>query len=163
MDRHQKDSLDHWLTTDPRDEGAIEEVMSDEDDHAIAQYLKAAGEEPKPWPANKLRVRAINDHGQIRIEVDNPPTEEAHQILMTVLPVALERFMRKNQDYQGFGMAGLGPRAHFVGIWRKVGKLKRVLWDGETLATEQLSEVLDDLLGHILLAALESSGRIGPE
>src|SRR4249919_1899989 len=101
MDKHQKDSLDHWLTTDPREvevDGLVEEVMSDEDDHAIAQYLKAAGEEPKPWPANKLRVRAINDHGQVRIEIDNPPTEEAMAILMDVLPRALEKFMTKNRD-----------------------------------------------------------------
>lgn len=114
--------------------------------------------DPKPWPANKLRVRAIDDHGQIRLEIDNPPTEEAYQILMNVLPGVLSKFLTKNQDYQNFGLAHLGAKAHFVGIWRKVGKLRRGLWDGEALAGEQVSEVMSDIIGHVLLALLEYKG-----
>lgn len=162
MSKHDKDALDHWLTTEPCIEGDDEAIPDPDDDHMLAKTIRALATEPKPWPYNRLRVRAIDDAGQIRIEIDNPPTDEGRAILMDVLPQALEMFLAKNKDYQNFSLPDLGPRAHFVGIWRKVGKLKRGLWDGEALAGEQVSELLQDLLGHILLALLEVQGRIKP-
>jgi hypothetical protein len=79
-------------------------------------------------------------------------TPESMKIVTEHLPDIMERFMSKNVDYQDFALADLGPRAHFVGLWRKVGKLKRALWDGEKLQHEGTVEVLDDLFGHLLLA-----------
>lgn len=110
--------------------------------------------EPEPWPAGKLRVRAIKEDNTVRIEVDNPPTLEGERILREVLPELLERFLSKNVDYQDFPEADLGPRAHFIGIWRKVCKLKQGLWFGKPLEHEQVSEVIDDTVGHLLLAKL---------
>lgn len=110
--------------------------------------------EPTAWPAGKLRVRAIKEDNTVRIEVDNPPTLEGERILREVLPELLERFLSKNVDYQDFPEADLGPRAHFIGIWRKVCKLKQGLWFGKPLEHEQVSEVIDDTVGHLLLAKL---------
>lgn len=67
------------------------------------------------------------------------------------IPAAIARFARKSLDY-GDAADELGPRAQFVDINRKIKKLKRALWDGETLQGEQPIEILDDLIAHCLLA-----------
>jgi hypothetical protein len=84
----------------------------------------------------------------------NLATEEQIKIVREVLPELLNRFLLKNKDYRYAADADLGPRAHFVGINRKMGKLRLGLWDGEPLEGEQLSELIDDLVGHLLLARL---------
>lgn len=86
-------------------------------------------------------------------EFQNIPTNQANTIVRELLAPMLERFLSKNADYGDcFDGMSLGPKAEFVRMWNKFGKLKQVLWDGKTLEYEQVTEVLDDLLGHILLA-----------
>jgi hypothetical protein len=112
-------------------------------------------------PANPVEVLSrpgvfveVTGDYSINYEFLNLSTDEQVRIVREVLPGLLNRFLEKNKDYQDFPMADLGAKAHFVGIWRKVGKLKRGLWDGESLEHEQVSEVIDDLIGHLLLAKL---------
>jgi len=115
-------------------------------------------EEPKPWPTGKLRVQAIKDDNMIRIEVTNPPTNEAERILMTTLPAVLTKFLEKNKDYgDGDEMRCLGAKAEFVRLWNKAAKLKRAIWDGEPLSGEQPDEIMGDMIGHILLALNRAS------
>jgi len=115
--------------------------------------------EPKPWPAGKLRVQAIKDANMIRIEVTNPPTNEAERILMDTLPAVLAKFLEKNKDYgDGDEMRCLGAKAEFVRLWNKAAKLKRALWDGEPLAGEQSDEIMSDMIGHLLLALNRAEG-----
>lgn len=74
-------------------------------------------------------------------------------ILEEIVPEVLERFVERSVDY-GDTYAALGVRGQFADIWRKIGKLKRSLWDGQQLTGEQPDEILDDVIGHALLTRL---------
>lgn len=95
---------------------------------------------------------------QWNMEFLNVKTNEAQEVVK-LLPEILNRFLTKNVDYQDFPEADLGPKAHFVGIWRKVGKIKQALWYDRPLEHEQLSEVIDDMIGHLLLARIGLQDR----
>ena len=119
--------------------------------------------EPNPLPLHEIRVRAwgepdnINHSlGLITIEIANPPTVQSERILLCVLPKVLELFLNKNKDYgDDFDEFKLGAKGQFVDLWRKVGKLKKALWDGKPLVGEQVPEIMMDLIGHLLLALLD--------
>lgn len=114
--------------------------------------------EPKPLSANTIRVTrraepSTNGISLYTLEITNIKTQSGQHILMEVLPRVLELFLVKNQDYgDDMGAMRLGPKGQFVDIWRKVGKLKRSLWDGEKMNGEQSDEMLMDLVGHVLLS-----------
>lgn len=112
--------------------------------------------EPKPLPVGEIRVQAIDDKvagNVIRIEIDNPPTQEARDILMTILPAVLEAWLKKNKDYgDSDELKSLGARAEFVRLWNKMMKLKASLWEGRELAGEQPDEIMGDMIAHLLLA-----------
>lgn len=59
-------------------------------------------------------------------------------------------FLRKNAGY-GDMHQELGVKAQYVDIHRKVGKLRRGLWEGEDIGDEKPREVLLDLIGHCFL------------
>lgn len=86
-------------------------------------------------------------------EFQNVPNDQAARIIQDVLPGVLELYMSKSRDYGGNvgEMIGLGAKATFVDIWRKVGKLKRAMWDGQKMVGEQVDEILADLVGHVLI------------
>lgn len=84
-----------------------------------------------------------------RLEFENIPNADVNHIIRYVLQPALQLWMKKSADYGGTS-GGLGARAPFVDIWRKVIKLKRSLWYGEKLAFEQNEELLQDLIGTSL-------------
>ena len=83
-----------------------------------------------------------------------PDSEQILEIIETILPQAVELYLKKAKDYGGVS-GGLGPKAPFVDMWRKMIKLKRSLWEGEELQFEQPSEVLRDLIGTILIILVE--------
>jgi hypothetical protein len=95
----------------------------------------------------------VTSETSVHYEINNLPTEQAKVIFRDLLPDMLERFLSKNKDY-GDNFIDLGPAAEFVRIANKFGKLKQVMWDGEKLEHESIEEVLDDFLGHVLLARL---------
>ena len=69
----------------------------------------------------------------------------------------LDLFIKKNAEYgSGEQSSGtyLGARGQFADIWRKIGKLKIGLWDGNEaqLTTESVDEILRDMIGHCFLA-----------
>lgn len=78
-------------------------------------------------------------------------TDQAESIFKEILPAVLDRFVRKNADYGGTAHF-LGAKGQFADINPKFWKLKRALWDGEKLVGESIEEILDDLIGHCLLA-----------
>lgn len=112
--------------------------------------------EPDPLPEGQIRVRAIDDKvagNVIRIEIDNPPTQEARDILMNILPGVLEAWLLKNKDYgDSDELKSLGARAEFVRLWNKAMKLKAGLWEGRELSGEQIPEIMGDMIAHLLLA-----------
>ena len=76
-------------------------------------------------------------------------------LLIQHLPHVVQMFRSKARDYgsgRHFTADALGARGQFAEIWRKVGKLKRCMWDGKDMAYEQTDEILADLFGHIMLA-----------
>jgi hypothetical protein len=84
-------------------------------------------------------------------------TEQLRQIMIHHLPEWARLFASKNAEYgagnQASGTA-LGQRGQFADIWRKIGKLKTGIWDGneDQLTSESVDEILLDLIGHCFLA-----------
>ena len=146
--------------------------MTDEEarDHYAAKLIRSTSQadklmaayrgpkedlEPKPLPLNEIRVTCTDDrvNSMLRIEVENVPNEQAKRIVLHVLPKVLSLYLNKSKDYDGNVMAllKLGPKAGFVDLWRKAGKLKGALWDGKPMVGEQTDEILMDLVGHVLI------------
>lgn len=80
------------------------------------------------------------------------------RIITKHVPAWAEKFRAKSDDYNSSEEFGgmephtiLGIRGQFADIWRKVWKLKKALWDGETLAGEQPREIIQDLIAHLFL------------
>jgi hypothetical protein len=72
------------------------------------------------------------------------------------VPIWLKGFERKARDYNSKTTDWephkfLGVKGQFADIWRKVGKLKKALWDDEMLEGEQPLEIIDDLISHLFL------------
>lgn len=72
-------------------------------------------------------------------------------IVNMLLPELGKKMRADGEEYGFTNHQVLGPRGQFADIWRKIGKLRRALWDGQTLKREQPREVLLDLIGHCLL------------
>lgn len=88
---------------------------------------------------------------QIKLTGDSPVDE----LIQRYLPDMIELFRSKARDYESEGTFAadmLGSRGQFAELWRKIGKLKRCMWDGKPMAHEQPAEILADLFGHIMLA-----------
>jgi hypothetical protein len=82
--------------------------------------------------------------------------------MMEIMPDTMVRFLRKNEDYKS-NSDQFGPKAQIIDVARKFGKIKAVVWDGETLDSEPLEEVIDDMVAHLFLLkeALAYEGTSG--
>jgi hypothetical protein len=88
------------------------------------------------------------------------------RIVSRLVPEWVEHQQQKAKDYNSSAENGpgwpssaafenadvLGIKGQFAEIWRKIWKLKKGMWDGETLVGEQPREILLDLIGHAFLA-----------
>ena len=72
-------------------------------------------------------------------------------IYEVLLPEFLERFLAKNADYGDQHRTGLGVKAEYVGIHRKIEKLKSALWDEQAMNGEGAREMLFDLIGQCFI------------
>lgn len=99
---------------------------------------------------NNIGVIDGSHTNNITIQIEDSDGEQLKRVVLDVLPSALELFARKNEDYGDLAET-LGERAQFVDMWRKMGKLKRSMWEGEQLQFEQPKEILQDFVGHVLL------------
>lgn len=61
------------------------------------------------------------------------------------------QFLQKQRDY-GDSADDLGAPGQYAELHRKMGKLRRALWEGKPLVGEPAREVLMDLVGHCFLA-----------
>jgi hypothetical protein len=94
----------------------------------------------------------------IRIEIENPPTDEARKILIDILPNVIDAWLQKNKDYgDSDELKSLGAKAEFVRLWNKMMKLKAGLWEGRELQGEQVPEIMGDMIAHLLLALNRAS------
>lgn len=144
------------------------------DDHIAAKYIKASSQqdvikgkvsEPGMYRhtydpgelfmiANEPAVWVVqHSSNSISYEFQHIPNKQAVRIVNNVLPKVLELWLKKSKDYGGNLMEDLklGPKACIPDIMRKVGKLKRAIWDEQEMVGEQPDEILMDLIGHILI------------
>jgi hypothetical protein len=78
------------------------------------------------------------------------PADPYEYIEKSIIPTVVQNLRRNAQQY-GDTFESLGPAGQFADIWRKVGPLKRALWDGEELPNESPTQICYDLIGHALL------------
>lgn len=86
-------------------------------------------------------------------EVLGMPGEQFSEVekeRLTEAAKALSLFIIKSRDY-GATADGLGARGQFADIWRKVGKLRNLVWEGKQAKFEKPYEIVQDLLGHCIL------------
>lgn len=76
---------------------------------------------------------------------------QGKRIISLVLPAFAQKFVEANKHYGPGNANVLGPAGQFADIWRKIGPLRRSLWDGRELTREQPEEICLDLIGHLLL------------
>lgn len=103
-------------------------------------------------PEMAMERAARANRGQLP---ENPPVKPypsrtAGRIMESILPRWRIRFLEKNAGYGDMSQE-LGPRAQFVDINRKVGKLRRALWEGQDIGEEDVKEVTMDVIGHCFL------------
>ena len=68
-----------------------------------------------------------------------------------ILPKAMNKFWEKSRDY-GDVFKELGIAGQYSDMHRKMFKLRKAMWHGEQLKGEQPDEILEDLLGNILIS-----------
>lgn len=68
-----------------------------------------------------------------------------------ILGKVVQRFLTKSVDY-GDVFNELGLAGQYSDMHRKMYKLKRAMWEGRPLKGEQPEEILEDLLGNILIS-----------
>jgi len=72
-------------------------------------------------------------------------------MINTLLPRAVKRFRDKSIDYDN-AFEDLGLAGQYSDMHRKMRKLRKAMWHEEILADEQPEEILEDLLGNILIS-----------
>lgn len=96
------------------------------------------------------------DYLMIKVEDLDLMSPQGQRVITELLPVWLQEFARKNADYNskdGFNTAELlAEKGQFAELWRKMGKLKVALWDGQAMNFEGEEEILRDMIGHCFLA-----------
>lgn len=73
------------------------------------------------------------------------------EIINVHVPEVLAKWLKKNEDYAG-QQVFLGRKAQFADINRKFWKLKSAMWDGKAMLFEDELELIDDMIGHLLMA-----------
>lgn len=80
------------------------------------------------------------------------------RIINQIIPKELVPKLREDQKQYGDNHRSLGPAGQFADIWRKIGPLKRALWEGKRLPREGVREICMDLVGHCLLTVAMLDG-----
>lgn len=107
-------------------------------------YVVCTGiEEPEPEPETAQELEPLPSS-----ELED---SDAWYILQSLLPEVANRMQVSAEHYGLSNHRALGAAGQFADIWRKVGPLKRALWDGQQLPRESPREILMDLVGHCLL------------
>lgn len=85
-----------------------------------------------------------------------PETDLAKRIIEKHLPEAMDHFLMRNAEYGDDDDFNLGVRGQYVDISRKVQKLKRRWWGGESEPDEGAGEstrvIVMELIGHLLMS-----------
>lgn len=127
----------HWY----QDDGPLKPVQRKCDrDHGDEFGYPAVGSKYAP-PIN------ISNNTVFDAEPSISPQAER---VCNIMDQAQALFKDKNRGYGDTSYA-LGARGQFADVWRKVGKLRHTLWDGNEAVGEDMEEMLMDLIGHCAL------------
>lgn len=78
--------------------------------------------------------------------------QEYVDILGDALGDTIARFIAKSNDYPTESYKFLGQKGQFSDLARKFFKIKKEVWDDAELAgDEDLFEVIDDMIGHLII------------
>jgi hypothetical protein len=95
-------------------------------------------------------------NSSVTIQWSDGSASPIDDLLKRELGPAIALFRSKARDYSErsgiFTADLLGSQGQFAEIWRKIPKLKKGMWDGEVLENESVREILQDIVGHCLLA-----------
>lgn len=81
-----------------------------------------------------------------------PEMYEPYDIMIGgIMPDLALKFQQAALDY-GDAFEELGLKGQYSDMHRKMKKLKRAIWDGETLTRESVEEIMGDLFGHVLIS-----------
>ena len=119
-------------------------MASSREDEARMEYLAE-----EPVYREKVQLMETGKNATYKIELPLPASQQAARVYDLAAKV-LSRFNEKNRDYGDTSYA-LGVKGQYADMHRKMGKLKRGLWDGLELQQEGSEEILADLVGHALL------------
>jgi hypothetical protein len=96
-------------------------------------------------------MRVDNGGDGAAFTMQSGDSRELHDIIVHLLPNWATLFARKNADYGAGSSFELGIRGQYSDIHRKVLKLRRFMWEGETPEFEGVEEVIHDLISHLFL------------
>lgn len=105
----------------------------------------------------KAGVEESDEDPNIRIDLSiamSAVPRRTKWILQNVVPTALRSFIRHNLQYRDADES-LGLQGQFAEMSHILAKLKRQIWDRrnpESVATGEIQEQLESLIGHALLA-----------
>jgi hypothetical protein len=131
---------------------------SSESEHPEHNWVPDEGGQERYCPGNRPGEQADEQ------PEDNDPADMRY-IRDFLVAEWWEQFHAKAEDYNDGAHENhkvLGIRGQFSDMWRKMGKLKKSIWDGKPLASEQPREIIQDLIGHCFLTLAmidEEEGR----
>lgn len=102
-----------------------------------------------PIEAEVMNSLSAEEEMEFLLTLPVPASDQALRVYLAAADT-LEKFNEKNKDY-GDTSYLLGVKGQFADMHRKMGKLKRALWDDIELNGEDEIEILRDLVGHALL------------
>jgi len=76
---------------------------------------------------------------------------QAQRIIAEIIPSFVDGFIEASLHYGPNNANVLGPAGQFSDIWRKIGPLRRALWEGESLHRESPEQICLDLIGHLMM------------
>lgn len=141
-------------------------------DHYIrfqnVEYM--AEDDEVQWKSSPARLVIMTDDADKKIEVHldhngmsltwpghsegmivQATTDDARYILTVAIPEMLERFLEKNTKYARAQVHDLGVKGIVPDVNRKTSVIIDRLWHGAHVVGEGTEEVIDDLIGHLLL------------
>jgi hypothetical protein len=111
-------------------------------------------------PGRCIRDYIASQPSFVPFAVDNedvpeePEVSDAEGRIALELTAAWEKFLEGYREYGEGAADELGLAGQWGDLYRKIKKLKRPLWEGdrEALTRESPRQVLQDIIGHALLA-----------
>jgi hypothetical protein len=104
------------------------------------------------WDNQKVDVKGFEQG--LKVENDPDPVDEQLTYVRAVLEGIWDAFTLKYAEYGEGAADALGLAGQWGDLHRKVMKLKRSLWVGDSgyLVSEDERQILADMVGHCLLA-----------